>query len=75
MTIFAKAKADLVHGVMSDAKLAPVLGPGDRAAYGGPELDVLFGSRVLVLESSFGPVSQAQAQLVALAKAELARLR
>jgi hypothetical protein len=75
VTIFnpAQTKVDLAHGVMSDAALTPVSGLGQKAAYGGPEVDVLFGSRALVVES-FGSTAASKDQLVALAKVELSRL-
>ncbi len=75
VTIFdpSKTKVDLSHGVVSAATLTPVSGLGKSAAYGSPELDVLFGSRALVVES-FGSVPARQDQLTALAKTELSRL-
>jgi hypothetical protein len=75
VTIFdpSKTKVDLTHGVASAATLKPVSGLGKSAAYGSPELDVLFGSRALVVES-FGSINASQDQLTALAKAELSRL-
>jgi hypothetical protein len=75
VTIFdpSKTKVDLTHGVVSAATLTPVSGLGKSAAYGSPELDVLFGSRALVVES-FGDTPASQDELTALAKAELARL-
>ena len=75
VTIFdpAQTKVDLTHGVMSAATLAPVSGLGKSAAYGYPEVDVLFGNRALVVES-FGSAHASQQQLVSLARAELGRL-
>jgi hypothetical protein len=53
VTIFdpSKTKVDLTHGVVSAAALTPVSGLGKSAAYGSPELNVLLGSRALVVES------------------------
>ena len=75
VTIFdpAKTKVDLTHGVMSDAALTPVSGLGKSAAAGGPEVDVLFSNRALVVES-FGSTAARLDQLQALAKIELSRL-
>jgi hypothetical protein len=75
VTIFnpAQTKVDLTHGVMSDAALTPVSGLGKSAAAGGPEVDVLFGDRALVVES-FGSTAASLDQLQALAKVELSRL-
>jgi hypothetical protein len=75
VTIFdpKTTKFDLKHGAVSDAALKPVSGLGSSAAVGGPELDVLYGSRGLVVES-FGPTDLTQAQLLALGKLELSRL-
>ncbi|HEY2239160.1 MAG TPA: hypothetical protein VGI21_10245 [Streptosporangiaceae bacterium] len=75
VTIFnpAQTKVDLTHGVMSDAALTPVSGLGKSAADGGPEVDVLFGDRALVVES-FGSTAASLDQLQALAKVELSRL-
>ncbi|HEY0935263.1 MAG TPA: hypothetical protein VGD91_16160 [Trebonia sp.] len=75
VTIFdpRTTKFDLKHGAVSDAALKPVSGLGKSAAAGGPELDVLYGSRGLVVES-FGTTDLTQAQLVALGKLELSRL-
>lgn len=75
VTIFdpKTTKFDLKHGAVSDAALKPVSGLGKSAAVGGPELDVLYGSRGLVIES-FGPTDLTQAQLLALGKLELSRL-
>jgi hypothetical protein len=75
VTIFdpKTTKVDLKHGAVSDAALKPVPGLGKPAAAGGPEVDVLYGDRALVIES-FGSTDLTQAQMVALAKLELARL-
>jgi hypothetical protein len=75
VTIFdpKTTKVDLKHGAVSDAALKPVPGLGKPAAAGGPEVDVLYGNRALVIES-FGSTDLTQAQMVALAKLELARL-
>jgi uncharacterized protein YceK len=75
VTIFdpKTTKFDMSHGAVSDAALKPVAGLGKSAAVGGPELDVLYGSRGLVVES-FGPTDLTQAQLLALGKLELSRL-
>jgi hypothetical protein len=75
VTIFdpKTTKFDMLHGAVSDATLKPVAGLGKSAAVGGPELDVLYGSRGLVVES-FGPTDLTQAQLLALGKLELSRL-
>ncbi len=75
VTIFdpKTTKVDLKHGAVSDATLKPVPGLGKGAAVGGPELDVLYGSKALVIES-FGSTDLTQAQLLALGKLELSRL-
>jgi hypothetical protein len=75
VTIFdpAQTKVDLAHGVMSDAALTPVSGLGKSAAAGGPEVDVLFSNRALVVES-FGSTAASRDQLLSLAKIELSRL-
>jgi hypothetical protein len=75
VTIFdpAQTKFTMTHGVMSDAALSPVSGLGKSAAYGGPEVDVLYGTKGLVVES-FGDTAANRDQILALAKLELSRL-
>jgi hypothetical protein len=75
VTIFdpKTTKVDLKHAAVSDAALQPVSGLGASAAAGGPEVDVLYGTRALVIES-FGGKDLSQAELVALAKLELSHL-
>ncbi len=75
VTIFdpKTTKVDLKHAVVSDATLTPISGLGKAAAGGGGEVDVLYGSKALVIES-FGSTDLTQAQLVALAKLELSHL-
>jgi hypothetical protein len=75
VTIFdpKTTKVDLKHGAVSDATLKPISGLGTSAAGGGPEVDVLYGTRALVIES-FGSTDLSQAEMVALAKLELSHL-
>jgi len=75
VTLFADPSGfDLSKGVVSDAALSSVSGVGDRAAFGGPELDIVAGSRGIVIES-FGSTDLSKDQLVAMGKAVVAALR